>query len=186
VLTMLAWGVVCLVAWTLYFANNSCSTWKAGVGKEVATWLSMPEMVLGLHYEAELGDYFKEVYAWHNRTEPHNSRSGFRVMEIHNLYFNFELPWWSGVNSNPRLHMPKTIEYLECNFSGNYFKMRLDLFKRGLEACRAELIKITRKYLFQVLILLLVLCNAKHGPAFLRAVLYVRYEYKDKVTHCVF
>lgn len=118
VLAMLAcstgFGVVCLVAWALYFANNSRSSWKSRVGKEVATWLSKPEIVLGLHYEAELGDYFEEIMAWHNRTGPNNSRSGFRIMEIHDLYFKYEISWWNQVNENPRTHMPKTMmEYPE-------------------------------------------------------------------------
>ena len=82
-------GIVCLVAWALHFANNSRSSWKARVGKEVATWLSMPSVILGIHFEAELGNYFEEVYAWHNRSGPHNSRSGFRMMEIHKSMFLF-------------------------------------------------------------------------------------------------
>ena len=62
-------------------------------GREVATWLSMPSIILGLHFEAELGNYFKEAFAWHNRTGPHQTRSGYRMMEIHDLYFDSELPW---------------------------------------------------------------------------------------------
>ena len=110
-------GIVCLVAWALHFTNNSRTSWKARVGKELATWLSMPSVILGIHFEAELGNYFEEVYAWHNRSGPHNSRSGFRMMEIHNLYFDFELPWWNIANDTPRLHLPSTMEYLESNFS---------------------------------------------------------------------
>ena len=52
------------------------------------------------------------------------------MMEIHNLYFDFELPWWDQANDAPRLHMPDTMEYLEHNFSGNDLEMRLNLVKR--------------------------------------------------------
>jgi len=104
------------------------------------------------------------------------------MMEIHNLYFDFELPWWNTVNENPRLLMPNTMEYLEHNFVGEDITMRHELVKRGLKAGRDELIKITRKYLLQVPILLLVLCNAKRGPSFLRAVLSVLYEKRARVA----
>jgi hypothetical protein len=72
-------GIICLVAWAMYFANHSRSSWKARVGKEVATWLSMPSIVLGLHYESEIGQYFEEVYAFHNRPGPLYTRPGFRI-----------------------------------------------------------------------------------------------------------
>ena len=43
----------------------------------MATWLSMPDIVVGLHFEAELGEYFETTYYWHNRTGPLHTRSGF-------------------------------------------------------------------------------------------------------------
>ena len=69
------------------------------------------------------------------------------------------------------------MEYLESgNFTEDEYEMRLNLVKRELKAGRDELIKVTRKYLFQVPILLLVVCNAHKGPVFLRAVLSVLYK----------
>ncbi|KAL7548072.1 hypothetical protein ACHAWF_011358 [Thalassiosira exigua] len=41
----------------------------------------MPSILLGLHFEAELGNYFEQVYSWHNRKGPFHQRSGFRMME---------------------------------------------------------------------------------------------------------
>jgi hypothetical protein len=65
-------GVPSLIAWALTFANESWSNWKRRVGREIATWLSMPQMILGLHFESELGLYFEEMYAWHNCAGPLN------------------------------------------------------------------------------------------------------------------
>ena len=62
-------GTVCLIAWSLYVANHNRSSWKNRVVREVATWLSMPAIVLGLHFESELGKYFEEIYACHNLQE---------------------------------------------------------------------------------------------------------------------
>ena len=85
-------GSCALLLWAMHWANKSRSAWKRQVGKEVATWMSMDTVILGLHFEAELGNYFEEVYAWHNRKGPINERSGFRMMEIFDLYFGFEVP----------------------------------------------------------------------------------------------
>ena len=61
-------GIPSLIAWALTFANESRSDWKKRVGEEIATWLSMSSITLRLTLEAELGSYFEEIYAWHNRT----------------------------------------------------------------------------------------------------------------------
>ena len=61
-----------LVAWALVYANESRSNWKARAGREIATWLSMPEVVLGLQFEAEIGAYFEGIHAWHNCKGPIN------------------------------------------------------------------------------------------------------------------
>ena len=89
-----------LVAWALVYANESRSNWKARAGREIATWLSMPEVNLNLKFEAEIGAYFEEIYAWHNRKGPLNKRSGFRMMEIFDVYFGLEVPWWNSAASN--------------------------------------------------------------------------------------
>ena len=104
-------GVPSLVAWALTFANESRSDWKKRVGQEIATWLSMPSIILGLQFEAELGSLFEEIYAWHNRTGPLYKRSGFRMMEIFDLYFGFEVPWWNEVVEDPASKLPKTMKY---------------------------------------------------------------------------
>ncbi len=66
-------GVMCLVAWALHFANNSRTDWMRRVGGEIALWLFIPAIILGLFFEAELGNYFEQSYAWMNRTGPfHN------------------------------------------------------------------------------------------------------------------
>ena len=116
----------------MYFTNNNRSTWKSRIGREIATWFLMPSVVIGFHFEVELGQYFEEVYAWYNRTGSHNLWSGFRMMKLHNLYFDWELPWWNQANSHPRLMIPTTMEYLETNFSGDDYAIRFNLIKRGL------------------------------------------------------
>ena len=73
----------------------------------------MPFIILGLQYESEIGVYFKEIYAWHNRTVPLNDRSSFRMMEVFDLYFGFEVPWWNEAVNDAALKLPKTLKYLK-------------------------------------------------------------------------
>ena len=119
-------GIPLLIAWALTFANESRSDWKNRVGEEIATWLSMPSIILGLTFEAELGSYFEEIYAWHNRTGPLYARSGFRMMEMFDLYFGFEVPWWNEVVENPESKLPKTMKYLRQYFTADEFDFRLN------------------------------------------------------------
>ncbi len=168
--------VSAVVAWALVFANESRSSWKIRVGREVATWVMMPEIMLGLQFEAEIGSYFEEVYAWHNRPGPLNKRSGFRMLEIFDLYLGFELPWWNQVTADPASKLPKTMKYLEENFHGEEKEFRRKQIMRGLNAGREELITMTTKYLFRAPLMFLLLCHREQGAPFLRALLSVIQE----------
>ena len=166
-------GIPSLIAWGLAFANWSRSDWKRRAGAEVATWLAMPEIILGLQFEAEVGEYFETTYYWHNRPGPFNSRPGFRMMEVHDLYFNFILPWWNDVVDNPESKLKKTMEYLDKNFEGEEKEQRRAQIMRGLKAGREEIIKMTRKSFLEGPVSFLILCDSSIGPAFLRALLAV-------------
>ena len=174
-------GTMCLVAWGLWFANYSRSAWKRRVGKEVAVWSSMPSILLALHFEAELGNYFEQAYSWHNRKGPFHSRSGFRMMEIHDYYWDFEMAWWNAAVDNPSLCMPKTMEYLENNFEGDELGTRRKQIERGLKMGRDEIVKMTKRYLFKPPLVIIMLTNRKRGPAFLRAALSVLHENSNRV-----
>ena len=107
-------------------------------------------------------------------------------MEIRDLNLYFELSWWNEVNTHPQDHMPNTMSYIHNNFEVDEFGMRPTLIKRGLVAGRDELIKITKKFLCQVLILLLVLCNQKSGAPFLQAVLSYLHKHSHRVPNVKF
>ena len=169
-----AFGIPCIIAWAMAFYNWSRSEWQRRVGGEIALWASMPAIVLGLHYEAELGEYFERTYYWHNRAGPFNTRPGFRMMEVHDLYFGFMLPYWNEIVEDPASKLPKTMKYLEDNFEGEDKEMRKAQIMRGLKAGREELIKMTQKIgLLDGPVAFLILCNKDNGPAFLRALLAV-------------
>ena len=136
----------------------------------------MPAIKLGLHFESELGGYFEEIYAWHNLTGPINKRSGFRMMEMFDLYFGFEIPWWNEAVNNPQVKLPRTMKYLEDNFEGEEYNLRKAQIMRGLNKGRDELIKMSTKYLLQAPIVFLCLCHHQMGPSLLRAMLTILHE----------
>ena len=166
-------GTPSLVAWGLHFANTSRSGWKKRVGKEVAIWASMDSIRLGLHFEAEIGNYFEEIYAWHNRSGPVNKRSGFRMMEVFDLYFGYEVPWWNSVNRDPQAKLPQTMQFLRDNFEGDDYQFRKSQIERGLKKGQEEMMKMTTRYLLQAPIIFLLMTHSKYGPPFARAVLSV-------------
>jgi hypothetical protein len=89
----------------------------------------MPLIILGLHFESELGLYFEEIYAWHNHDGPLNQRSGFWMLEIFDLYLGFEVPWWNfavnAIDDINKCNIQRTMDYLHNIFAGdeyNYWK----------------------------------------------------------------
>ena len=92
----------------------------------------MPSVILGLVFEAQIRSYSEEIYAWHICPGSLNRRSGFRMMEMFDLYFGFEVPWWNEVVSNLGSKRPKTAQYLADNFQGEEYKFRSGQVTRGL------------------------------------------------------
>lgn len=169
-------GDCALVQWALSYANEK-SGFQQTVGHEIALWLQMPEMKLGLLFESEVGAYFEEVMAWHNRTGPINKRSGFRMLELFDLYFGFELPWWNRAVNNHAAALPDTMKYLAENFDGDKQQFRREQIERGLTKGREKLIEMSERYLLRAPIILIIMTNAQEGPSFTRALLSLLYEH---------
>ena len=91
----------------------------------------MSSLLLDIYFEAEIGEYFEVLYGWNNRAGPLYTQSGFRMMQVHELYFGFELHWWNDTIDNPDTNLPKTIKYLEDNFDGDSYELRLKMIMPG-------------------------------------------------------
>ena len=81
--------------------------------------------------------------------------------------------------------MPTNMEYLETHSSRDDYAMRFNLIKHGLRKGRDELVVISKRYLFSLPLVLLVLCNHTCGSSFLRAVLSVLHEHATRVAPAV-
>ena len=148
---------------------------EASCRKEITTWLD--SILLGLQFKSELGSYFEEIIAWHNRNGPFNDRSGFRMMELFDLFLGFGVTWWNEEVANPSSKMPKTMKFLEDNFDREEHVFRRGQIMRGLKNGRDELIKMTTQYLLRPPLLFLLLCNRNRGAPFLRALLSILHKH---------
>ena len=164
-------GTPSLVAWALHYANKSRSNWKRTSGREIAIWLCMESVCLGLLLESEIGFYSEEIYVWHNRPGPINKRPGVRTMEVFGLYLGFKVPWWNEVVPDPKSRLPKTMAYLKSHFSGDDLVFRRHQIARGLKKGHNEMMKMTTKYFFKSPLLYLLLAHQAEGKPFLRALL---------------
>ena len=63
--------------------------------------------------------------------------------------------------------------YIEKRFQGEELELRRTQIRRGVEAGRKELVKMTTKNLLCCPLIFLLLCNRTEEPAFLRATLYL-------------
>ena len=49
---------------------------------------------------------------------PSTEGSAFEMMEVHDLYFKFELPYWNAACADPASKLVKTMAYIESKFEG--------------------------------------------------------------------
>ena len=63
-------------------------------------------------------------------TMAHPRLSGFRMKEICYLYVGFGVPWWNEVLFAPESKVPKTMEYLRSNFTGEELSFRMNQISR--------------------------------------------------------
>ena len=168
-------GVMCLSAWALYFHNHSKTDWKRRAGKEVAAWLESDLIQFGLIAEAEVGDaYFAHTYYWHNRPGALHTRPGFRMMEVHELYFGFMLPFWTTALTTPEKVFPRIFQFIKEKFTTPEEKLkRTKQIMIGIQAAYDKLVEMTEPILLRGPVSFLILCNNEHGPSFCRALISV-------------
>ena len=159
-------GIMCLIAWGLWFFNFSRTDWKQTCGREVALWLSMPAIILALFFESELGNFFEQSYDRQNRPGPFHSRSRFRMMEVHDQFWGFDMAWWNASVDDPGRCMPNTMKYLEENFEGDELDMRRSQIIHGLTMGRDEMFKISKRYLLKPPLIILLLTHRTRGAPF--------------------
>jgi hypothetical protein len=161
-------GKPALLAWAQRVREYSHNQIIRRIAKEVATMLFMPQIVLALHFESELDNYFEVTSSWHANPGKLCTRPGFRMLKIHVLWFEFIMPWWEEAKQNPCLRFPKTFEYLNSNVEVGKRDLKRKQLLAGINTNHAELLKMSH---ILMSIPLVLLTDPVRGPLLLRAIL---------------
>ena len=84
-----------LVLWAHMVGDHAVSDNTHQIAKDVVETLVTPEVIVALNFEREMGLYFEVTSKWHGSPGYLATCPGFRGLEIHNLWFEFTLPWWN-------------------------------------------------------------------------------------------
>ncbi|KAL7526386.1 hypothetical protein ACHAXR_001468, partial [Thalassiosira sp. AJA248-18] len=132
----------------------------------------MPEIIIGLQFEAELVDYFEVTYAWHAYPGEMSTRPGFRTLELHHLLFEHILPFWEGAKKDPKGRFPLTYALVDAMTNEEKKVKKLDQLNLGINAGYNEIGKLYQTLLKAPMIYLATLDPA-NGPSIFRAILAV-------------
>ena len=121
-----------------------------------------------MYFEAELGVYFSAVMSWHSRKGLLSDRAGFRMMEVHEFLFRFELPFWKKALANSETSFPKTFESLDDIPDVIQRELKRKQVVAGIRAAYDELVKMSKFY-FSPQNIFLILLLGKEGSCFCRA-----------------
>ena len=80
-----------LLVWAHEMSQHHTGNWRLAA-KDVVEMISMPNIMVGVHFEADLGQYFEVTMKWHGYPGELSTQPGFRVMELHQLYFDYIAP----------------------------------------------------------------------------------------------
>ena len=132
---------------------------------------TMPAIRTAMRFESELGVYFSAVMSWHSRNELLSDRAGFRMLEIHEFFFRFELPlFWKKALANAKSCFPKMFASLEEIEDVSVRTRKKQQVEAGVGAAHAELVvKMSKFYFHPENIFLVLLLLGKEGPPFCRA-----------------
>jgi len=146
------------------------SGWKRTALEELITWFMMPEIIVGIQFEAELVDYFEVTYQWHANVGELCKKSGFRTMELHHLLFDHIMPFWEGAIKEPKKRFPLTFKRIEEVDDLAFMTKKKDQVEAGIKAGYDEIKKLYQTLLKAPMIFLATL-DPEKGPSILRAIL---------------
>lgn len=164
---------VCIIAWARYMSEHT-DGWRRRAAGEILVMLLKPEIILALYFEADLGVYFEATMRWHSSPGHLCDRSGFRILEHHELHFGFTVPFWNEAVSDfspSNKRFGKTFKYLE-NHRHKFkdYELQRQKIIAGLKAGYAQVCKNSKDLLTPPLIFLRIRDSCQ-GPPLLRAIL---------------
>ena len=66
------------------------------MAKDINLFINKKSIILGLNFEVKTGIYFEVTSKYHSIPGELSCHIGFRILELHNLWFDFITSWWKG------------------------------------------------------------------------------------------
>ena len=87
-----------------------------------------------------------------------HKRPGFRMMEVHELYFGFMIPFWTNALETPNKLFTKIFGFIKNKFTAEVEQQkRVDQIKSGIKSGYDKLIEMTELNLLRGLVSFLIL-----------------------------
>lgn len=159
-----------LIAWAKQMYLTSNSEWVRRAAGELVELLLMPEIIVGLIAEDEIGDYFRMTMAFYKGHSKDGSLPGFNTLDFIYFYYDKILPWWQVALVYPHKKLSKCWKYIEANFEDREGAFQKKLLEAGLQAGWKEMAKLTHTYQESPFVFL-SLTHPKHAVALTWALL---------------
>eukprot|EP00957_Ditylum_brightwellii_P093091 7087460-Ditylum_brightwellii.AAC.1 len=134
--------------------------------------LMLPEIIVGLHFEREMGLYFEVTSKWHGTPGSLSTHYEFQLLELHALWFEFIAPWWKSSTTNLKKNFSKTFETVATIPDKDIRTMKNDQVVAGINASYNEIVKLSQ-FLLNIPVLFAAFTGPKYGPSLSRAVVNV-------------
>ena len=93
-------GIPVLIRWAHLCGELSSDNGRV-ISEDILRMLHMPEIMVALTFERDIGLYFAVTSRWHGSPGSLGGRPGFRSIELHILWFEFVCPWWTNATTSP-------------------------------------------------------------------------------------
>ena len=175
-------GEHALIRWAHSCYKFSNTTSGRLISKDVIEMLNMPDILIGLHFERDMGKYFEVTSRWHGQPGCLDNRPGFRSMELHTLWFEFVCPWWNGSLKEPEaLNFKETFEAIDRLNDETKKEMKRKQVRKGIKAGYNQIVKLS-EILLSVPVIFAALTDWKKGPSLARAIVHIVKKIEEQAT----
>ena len=171
-------GTPALVSWALMSGNKTNLETTRLIANDVVQMLLMPEIMVALNFEREMGLYFEVTSKWHGSPGELCSRPGFRFLELHTLWFEFIAPWWNRSVSSTADNFSETLRSIENIADEDVRKTKHEQVTAEINAGYNKIIKMS-KFMLSVPLLFAALTDARRGPSLARAIVEILKKSED-------
>ena len=171
-------GIPVLIRWAHLCGELSSDNGRV-ISEDILRMLHMPEIMVALTFERDMGLYFAVTSRWHGSPGSLGERPGFRSMELHTLWFEFVCPWWTNtMTSSETRNFRSTFAAINTISDESIQQMKKEQVVAGINAGYKQIVKLS-EILLSVPVIFAAITDWKRGPALARAIVCIVKEKKD-------